>query len=120
MRWILVGTAFVMLVQAIDPVPMLQLPFVAASFALAWTVGFLALFAPAGIGVREVALIALLENVMPTGTAVIVAVLSRLWWILAELSMFAVTAALTFAFRSTVACQQGRGCLPVHSRHVDN
>ncbi|MDA2936693.1 YbhN family protein [Acidobacteria bacterium AH-259-A15] len=98
MRWVLAGTAFILLVQAVYPLPLGEWPFLAASFALAWAVGFITVFAPGGIGVREVVLVALLETVMPTATAVIVALLSRLWWIAAELTMFTASMALTFAF----------------------
>jgi len=96
MRWILAGTAFILLVQAVHPLSMGDWPFLAASFTLAWAVGFITVFAPGGIGVREVVLVALLETVMPTAIAVILALLSRLWWIAAELTMFAASVAVTF------------------------
>jgi glycosyltransferase 2 family protein len=47
------------------------------SFAFAWTVGFLAVFAPAGAGVRELVLIALLGPVLGVGGATAVALVSR-------------------------------------------
>jgi uncharacterized membrane protein YbhN (UPF0104 family) len=46
-------------------------------FALAWTVGFLIIFSPGGIAVREVALIAVLAPVMPSASALVVALASR-------------------------------------------
>jgi len=46
-------------------------------FAFAWTAGFLAVFAPAGAGVREVLLVALLGPVLGAGAATAVALVSR-------------------------------------------
>ncbi len=46
-------------------------------FAFAWSIGFLAVFAPAGAGVREVLLVALLGPVLGVGAATAVALVSR-------------------------------------------
>jgi len=46
-------------------------------FALAWCVGFVAVFAPAGAGVREVLLVALLGPILGAGAATAVALVSR-------------------------------------------
>jgi uncharacterized membrane protein YbhN (UPF0104 family) len=46
-------------------------------FAFAWSAGFLAVFAPAGAGVREVLLVALLSPVMGVANATAVALVSR-------------------------------------------
>jgi uncharacterized membrane protein YbhN (UPF0104 family) len=46
-------------------------------YALAWAVGFLVIFFPGGIGPREVALIAVLAPVMPSASALVVALASR-------------------------------------------
>jgi glycosyltransferase 2 family protein len=46
-------------------------------FAFAWSVGFLAVFAPAGAGVREVLLVALFGPVIGVGAATAVALVSR-------------------------------------------
>jgi hypothetical protein len=53
-------------------------------FALAWCAGFVVVIVPAGIGVRESALVFLLANVMPVGAALSLALLARLIWVLAE------------------------------------
>ena len=47
------------------------------AYALAWAVGFLIVFFPGGIGAREVALIAVLAPVMPSASALVVALVSR-------------------------------------------
>lgn len=54
-------------------------------FALAWTVGFLIIFSPGGIGAREVALIAVLAPVMPSASALVVALASRVVMTLGDL-----------------------------------
>jgi hypothetical protein len=47
-------------------------------FAFAWSVGFVAVFVPAGVGVREVLLVAVLGTVLSTGDATAIALVSRL------------------------------------------
>lgn len=46
-------------------------------YALAWTVGFLVFFVPAGLGVREVVLGAVLAGYLPQGSVLAVVLLSR-------------------------------------------
>ena len=46
-------------------------------YALAWAVGFLIIFVPGGIGPRELALIAVLAPVIPSASALVVALASR-------------------------------------------
>jgi uncharacterized membrane protein YbhN (UPF0104 family) len=47
------------------------------AYALAWAVGFLIIFVPGGIGPRELALIAVLAPVIPSASALVVALASR-------------------------------------------
>jgi uncharacterized membrane protein YbhN (UPF0104 family) len=47
------------------------------AYALAWSVGFLIIFVPGGIGAREIALIAVLAPVMSSASALVVALASR-------------------------------------------
>ena len=46
-------------------------------YALAWSVGFLIIFFPGGIGPREIALVAVLAPVMSSASALVVALASR-------------------------------------------
>jgi uncharacterized membrane protein YbhN (UPF0104 family) len=62
-------------------------------FAFAWSVGFLAVFAPAGAGVREVLLVALLSPVLGVGKATTVALLSRVMTTAGDLLTAGVAAA---------------------------
>ena len=69
------------------------LPIAAGAYALAWAVGFVLIPFPGGVGPRELAFIAALAPVMPRGSAIVVAVVSRLVLTIADLAW----AALAFA-----------------------
>jgi hypothetical protein len=64
-------------------------------FAFAWSVGFLVVFAPAGAGVREVLLIAVLGPVLGTGAATAVALVSRVLMTAGDLLTAGSAAAVT-------------------------
>jgi uncharacterized membrane protein YbhN (UPF0104 family) len=77
-------------VDAVFPVPLGQLLFVAGALACSNILGLLALFAPSGLGVREGVLVSLLSVVMPAPVAVVIAVLTRLWMTFVEIGMIGV------------------------------
>ncbi|MBI3763077.1 MAG: flippase-like domain-containing protein [Chloroflexi bacterium] len=81
-RWIVLGASLMALAEAIG-ISAISLfwPFV-SMYALAWTVGFLTPL-PGGLGVREVALAALLTPTLPQ-SALTLAILARLMWIAGE------------------------------------
>ncbi|MDE1656031.1 lysylphosphatidylglycerol synthase domain-containing protein [Actinotignum sanguinis] len=56
-------------------------------YALGWTVGFLVFFVPAGVGVRELALAAVLSTAVGSGPVVVVVLLSRVFTTLADVSL---------------------------------
>lgn len=58
---------------------------VASAFAAAYVLGYLALFAPAGVGVREGFLVAFLAPYLGVGPAGALAVVARLWTTVVEL-----------------------------------
>lgn len=77
MNWGLYATAFWLLVLGlVDFIPFL---YVAPAFAAAYVGGYVALFAPAGLGVREGLLVAFLAPVLSPEPALAVAVAARLW-----------------------------------------
>lgn len=87
--WIVLGGAFTLFVMAFAhgaAVGMLQMT---GTIAAAYLVGYAAVFAPAGIGVREGFLSLLLTQIMPAPAAAVVAVSSRLWFTAAELLLVA-------------------------------
>ncbi len=73
--WAAYGLHLELLVRTQDTGPALLLS--TGAYALAWTAGLLVLAAPAGAGVREVALVAALAPALDRGSALAVAVLSR-------------------------------------------
>ncbi len=64
------------------------------AFALAWVVGLLVIFAPAGVGPREAVLVALLRGQASHADAIALALLSRVLMTLADVLLALVAAAL--------------------------
>lgn len=83
--WAFLGVAFFLFSKSLTPVFTSQLPIVTGTYALAWSIGFLSIITPSGLGVREGVLSLLLTSVLPPATATLVALLSRLWTLSAEL-----------------------------------
>lgn len=88
--WGFVGTAFFVLLHAVCPLSLVWLPTIVAIYAVSWIAGFLAPFAPSGLGVREGALIFLLGQYLPMPAVTVAAILFRLWLTLAEVLWAAV------------------------------
>ena len=57
------------------------------AFCISWVIGYVALFAPGGIGVREAAMTALLAPVLPAHDALLYAAIHRFLWVAAELTL---------------------------------
>jgi hypothetical protein len=85
LNWALLGVAFFLFATSLYPMEAAYLFYLAGSFALASTVGILALFAPAGLGVREAVLVVALSAIMPKAVAVVVTLASRVWMTVGEL-----------------------------------
>jgi uncharacterized membrane protein YbhN (UPF0104 family) len=75
--WLLGALAFFLFIDSLAPVELAQLPDLAAIFALSSLVGIVALFAPAGVGVREAAMSAMLSAYMPVAASIAVALAFR-------------------------------------------
>lgn len=74
-----------------DPLRLLE---VAGASCIAWAVGLVAVFAPSGVGVRELAYVVLLRGIYPAAQVEAAAVISRLVTVLAELAVLATLAVL--------------------------
>jgi glycosyltransferase 2 family protein len=84
--WAVLGLAFALFVAAFEPATAGNTRFVAGTVAAAYLVGYLFFIVPAGIGVREGAMVLLLAQVMPhPAGALVVSALSRVWFTAAEL-----------------------------------
>lgn len=81
--WLLYGASFWALARGLG-IEALPFPPAAATFALGYVLGLLALFAPGGIGVREVVLTALLTPFIGVGAAGGLSLASRLQLTLTE------------------------------------
>jgi hypothetical protein len=88
LSWLLFGLAFLIFIKAMAQASFNMYPTLTGSFAFSLNIGFLALFAPGGIGVREGILVLLLETYFPAPVAILISILSRLWISLVELSCF--------------------------------
>ncbi len=80
--WVAVGAAFWLFAASLGA----ELSPVRAgsAFAAAYLAGYLALFAPAGVGVRESFLVVFLAPALESGSATVLAVAARLWVTAAE------------------------------------
>lgn len=82
--WILFGAVFLCFVSATHPVPYQDWVPVGASIALGFFVGFVVIFVPGGIGVRESILYLALLPFLPAPVSLVVSIGSRLWIMAAE------------------------------------
>jgi hypothetical protein len=97
--WIVYGVAFWGLVRAFGLSH--DVTTIGPAYAAAYVLGYVAIFAPAGIGVREGFIIVFLDPVLGSAS-VAVAVISRVWTTLVELIPAA-------AFAGTHFVREGRG-----------
>ena len=86
-HWAVVAVALCRACRAFADVPLGWLPVLIAAAGLSATVGFLALFAPAGLGVREAILLVVLSGVLSETDAALVTVAMRLLSILVEVGL---------------------------------
>jgi uncharacterized membrane protein YbhN (UPF0104 family) len=92
--WFLFGFIFWVFIKSITPVSLDIYLSLTGAFAGSFTLGFLAVFAPGGIGVREGILVVLLSNFFPTPVATLISLVSRVWITLAEVLCSCVALAL--------------------------
>lgn len=85
--WGLLGIAFFLFIKSLYSVDSSQLRVVTGIYAISWSIGFLSVITPSGLGVREGVLNMLLISVLPPATAMLVALLSRLWTLSGELAV---------------------------------
>ena len=82
--WILLGASYVGFVAAFVPGAAVHARALAGIMAASYLGGFLVLFAPGGLGVREFIMIGLLTGIVPAPAAVVIAVAHRIWFFVAE------------------------------------
>lgn len=79
--WIIIGTSFYVLFENIR---FEQSVFFIGGYALSWVTGYLSIFAPGGIGIREGMLTLLLSNKVEKESVVMIASVHRMIWILID------------------------------------
>jgi hypothetical protein len=94
--WTVHGLTILAALQAVGTTATLTLPAAIFVFCTSWLVGFAAILVPAGLGVRELTLSTLLQRMtsISSGDASLVAVITRLGIVAAELIFLLVAAAL--------------------------
>jgi len=83
--WLGYGVAFGLLWASFQALPAVFWPGAIGALAAAYFVGYAALFAPAGVGVREGALAVLLAPWAGAAAATVLAVIARIWMTVGEL-----------------------------------
>ena len=85
LSWLLFGLAFMFFVKSVTPVEWNLYFSLTGAFAFSLTIGFLAVFVPGGLGVREGILVLLLSLYFPLPVATLLSIFSRLWISLVEI-----------------------------------
>jgi uncharacterized membrane protein YbhN (UPF0104 family) len=101
--WLLAGVGYYLFVDALGPMELALLPDMGAVFALSGLVGVLALFAPAGIGVREAAMSAMLSAYMPVAASIAVALAFRVALVAVDVIALAIALSLQAQCRRRAA-----------------
>jgi uncharacterized membrane protein YbhN (UPF0104 family) len=89
-NYLLIGAGLAVLACALGLSRHIGFAEATAAFALSWTLGFLAPGAPAGLGVREGIMLALLSGPAPQDTVVVYVLLSRLATMTGDAACFAI------------------------------
>lgn len=73
------GVGFYLLIISLTDYSVGHMPLAMGAFALAGALGMVSVFAPAGIGVREGIVAAILQTTMPVELAILISLVARLW-----------------------------------------
>lgn len=97
-QWISTGAAFWCIAASLTPLPGTTLPLSISASALANILGYMAFFAPAGLGVREGVFLLCMESIIPGNSLVITILLLRIIQILTEIILAGLGALLYLPF----------------------
>jgi len=87
-NWLVGGLGFFFMVNALYKLPLSNLPLMISTIALSYTIGFVTLFAPGGIGVREGIMVVFLSFIIPAPIAIVVSIIARIWFSVIEAMSF--------------------------------
>ncbi|MCK4453257.1 flippase-like domain-containing protein [candidate division WOR-3 bacterium] len=86
--WIAQIIGFYFLINAIYPIAISKIFSLAAVYTLSWMTGFVVIFAPGGLGVREGMMTLLLLPILPAPLAIAISFIARIWITLFEIVIF--------------------------------
>jgi uncharacterized membrane protein YbhN (UPF0104 family) len=86
--WIAQIAGYFFLINSIYQVGIWQLPNLATAYTLSWITGFIVLFAPGGLGVREGMMTLLLSIILPLPLAIAISFITRVWITIFEVLVF--------------------------------
>jgi glycosyltransferase 2 family protein len=92
--WLIYAAAFWLFTRAILGPSAPSLVVAGGAFVASYVAGIIAVFAPAGIAVREAAIVAMLAPIIDARQALVVAIGSRLWMVALEILMAVVVVAV--------------------------
>jgi hypothetical protein len=96
LHWFLEALAFQLLIRSLYDLPWAAFPELVFSTAFSTVLGFLAFFVPAGLGVRDGALLVAFSQFMPPAIASAMCVLVRLWFTLVDVSVVLLASGLLY------------------------
>ncbi len=79
---------FYLLIGAIYPIALSKIFDLTAAYTLSWMAGFVVIFAPSGLGVREGVMTLLLSPLLPTPLAIAISFVARVWMTVFEIVLF--------------------------------
>jgi uncharacterized membrane protein YbhN (UPF0104 family) len=99
--WLCLAAGFALLAYAVMPLDRVDFIGLSRVYIAAHIIGYLVLIAPAGLGIREGVMVVLLQSQLGAGPAAGLALLSRIWFTVAELGAVSVAAFLLKQDRAT-------------------
>jgi len=79
--WIFIGSSFFVMFSEFQPS---VAPLFIGGYAVSWAVGYIAVFAPGGLGVREAVLAFVFSNIASVEMIAVYAAMNRIIWVIAE------------------------------------
>ena len=102
---VLIGTGFYLFALAVHPWNLVGWPIAIGIFSAAWVVGFVVVFAPMGLGVREGVMTLLLAPYLPVAPATVVAIGFRIWIALRDILFAALGGILQMRDHTSTECE---------------
>jgi len=79
---------FYFLINSIYPINISKIFELSAAYIVSWMTGFVVVFAPGGLGVREGVMTILLSSILPAPLAIAISFLARVWLTIFEIVIF--------------------------------